>query len=160
MTRSIPFENGAKLRVLKEVLSGLIVPHMWNNFNLLIPHSGRDGAILDSDQNCNRFFFVLAISVRRQFFCGMKLSAILLNYLAILEQTLSVSTLWRDQNCAFSRIAPNLTSQNCAKFCAKLAHGLNNSDAVFATLSSCHCDTMANYRLLVREATWNQLSLC
>jgi hypothetical protein len=90
----------------------------------------------------------------------MKLSTILLKNMAIFEQTLPVSTLCHNQNRPFFRIAPNMTSQNHAKFCAKLAHGLNNSNAVFATLSCCHYDTVANYCLLVKEATWNQLSLC
>jgi hypothetical protein len=46
--------------------------------------------------------------------------------MAILEQTLSVSTLSHDQNLAFSRIAPTLTSQNITKILRKIKQPSHN----------------------------------
>jgi hypothetical protein len=37
VTISIPDENVGYVRAPNVVLSGLIIPQMWNNFNLLIP---------------------------------------------------------------------------------------------------------------------------
>jgi hypothetical protein len=64
----------------------------------------------DSDQNCARTEEVLAITVRREFLFWRKVGRDSTENKAILEQTLSFSTLRCNQNCAFSGIAPTLTS--------------------------------------------------
>jgi hypothetical protein len=69
----------------------------------------------DNDQNSARIKDVLAVTVRQEFLFWHKVGHDSTENMAILEQTSSVSTLGCNQNCAFSRIAPNLTSQNIAK---------------------------------------------
>jgi hypothetical protein len=64
----------------------------------------------NSDQNCARTEDVLAITVRQEFLFWCKVGRNSTENKAVSEQTLSVSTLRRDQNCAFSGIAPTLTS--------------------------------------------------
>ncbi len=64
----------------------------------------------DSDQNRARTEDVLAITVRQEFLFQRKVGRNSTENKAILGQTLSVSTLHCNQNCAFSRIAPTLTS--------------------------------------------------
>ena len=65
----------------------------------------------DSDQNCARTEDVLAITVRREFLFWRKVGRNSTENKAILEQTLSVSTLRRDQNCVFfqNRAKPDVT---------------------------------------------------
>jgi hypothetical protein len=70
----------------------------------------------DSDQYCARTEDVLAITLRQEFLIWCKAGHNSTENKAILEQTLSVSTLHCNQNCAFSRIAPTLTSPLSPKF--------------------------------------------
>jgi hypothetical protein len=62
------------------------------------------------DQNRARTEDILAITVRQEFLFRHKVGRNSTENKAILEQTLSVSTLRPDQNRAFSGIAPTLTS--------------------------------------------------
>jgi hypothetical protein len=73
----------------------------------------------DSDQNCARTEDVLAITVRQEFLFQHKAGRNSTENKAILEQTLSVSMLRCDQNCAFSGIAPTLTSPILLNFAQK-----------------------------------------
>jgi hypothetical protein len=97
----------------------------WRNFN----------------QNCAIIEDVLAITVRQEFLFRRKVGRDSTENMAILEQTLLVSTLRRNQNRAFSRIAPTLTSQNIAKSHAKL----NN---------------LLTMRRVMSQSTSVQMSLC
>ncbi len=65
----------------------------------------------NSDQNRAKTEDVLAITVRREFLFRHELGRDSTENKAILEQTLSVSTLGCNQNCTFSRITPTVTSQ-------------------------------------------------
>ncbi len=95
----------------------------------------------DSDQNCARIKDVLVITVRRQFLFRHKVGRNSTENMAILEQTISVSTLCRDQNCAFYRIGPTLTSQNIAKSCSRL-------------------DNLLTMRRVTSQSTSVQMSFC
>ncbi len=70
----------------------------------------------DSDENCTRTEDVLAITLRQEFFFWCKVWRNFTENKPILEQTVSVSMLRCDQNHAFSRIAPLLTSPLLPKF--------------------------------------------
>ncbi len=73
----------------------------------------------NSDQNCTRTEDVLAITVRWEFLFRRKVGRNSTKNKAILERTLSISTLCRDQNHAFSGIAPTLTSPILLNFAQK-----------------------------------------
>jgi hypothetical protein len=70
----------------------------------------------NSDQNHARTEDVLAITVRQEFLFRREIGRNSTKNKAILEQTLSVSTLRCDQNRAFSKIAPILTSRILLNF--------------------------------------------
>jgi hypothetical protein len=70
----------------------------------------------NSDQNCARTEDVLAITLRQELLFWRDVRCNSTEIKAILEQTLSVSTLRCDHNCAFSRILPTLTSPLLPKF--------------------------------------------
>jgi hypothetical protein len=55
----------------------------------------------DSNQNCARMKDLLAITGRQEFLFRRKVGHNSTENMAILEQTLSVSTLRRNQNCTF-----------------------------------------------------------
>jgi hypothetical protein len=74
-------------------------------------HSGQNGAILSAIliKNCARTEDVLAINVRQEFLFRRKVGRDSTENKAILEQTLSVSTLHCDQNCTY-RANPDVTN--------------------------------------------------
>jgi hypothetical protein len=86
------------------------------NFVATAQRPKRRNSQRDSNQNHARTEDVLAITLRGEFLFWRKVWHDSTKNKATLEQTLAVSTLCCNQNCTFSKIAPNLTSPLLPKF--------------------------------------------